>query len=47
MNKEQEKQNEINEALMQRALIGRRSGWGAAIKWFKVWEEGHNKKWEK
>jgi hypothetical protein len=32
-------ENAIGDALIQRAMIGKRSGWGCAIKWFANWEK--------
>jgi hypothetical protein len=40
----QQLENEIAQALLQRARIGKRSGWGAAIKWFAKWQAEKNKK---
>jgi hypothetical protein len=34
----------IGNALIQRAMIGKRSGWGYAIKWFAAWEKNF---WQK
>lgn len=45
MKDKETQQNELNEALGQRALYGRKYGWGYAIKWFATWQEEHNKKW--
>jgi hypothetical protein len=39
-----EQKDEIAKALMQRASMGKRSGWGYAIKWFAAWEKNF---WEK
>jgi hypothetical protein len=40
----QQLENEIAQALLQRARIGKHSGWDAAIKWFAKWQAEKNKK---
>jgi hypothetical protein len=35
---------ELTNALMERAEMGMRSGWGSAIKWFEQWQEKFNTK---